>query len=339
MSSLSLSHVPRAWILFHSLLCLFGVANISFLKSVPLMLRIVSLVYNVLVVVSTLSIFVMLYEEIDWKQDLFNVIEHVGVGVWVGTFVVLSITSLINVYGGNILHFLHSWNIYMDKADNVNQIHKRHTCINWRSLYVIVVISRAIIHVFELAIILPLFDITYIAQLLFPSLSNNVLLRTCSAFLVYINCIFPCVLICWLGMYCAVMSNLSEKFINLREEISNYSTSELKMSNLVSCRCYYVELTGLVSQADTVIRWFIGYGLSTEIIILCASLYTLITTSNNIIFWCDVASSLMVIWMYLAPAVTVSREVSQYGLKAMYSYVHSAIIKLWCYQIFDKASN
>ena len=315
MSSFSLSHVPRSWVVFHSLLCLFGVANISFVKNMPSGLRILSLFYNVLIVLCTLPVFVMLFEEINWKWDVFKVIQRISAGMWTGTVVALSITSLVNIYQRNILHFLQSWNTYMDKAGDVNQINKRQARIIWRCIYIVVAISRAIIHVYMLAILIPLIDFTGFPNVIFPSLSNYVvLMQTFCAVLLYINSISAFVLICWLGLFCAVISTLSDELANLREEISNYSTSDLGLCNLVPCRCRYLELAELISQADTVFRWFIGFGLLIEMLVLCTSLYSLITTESNVIYWCDLIASVLVVWMYISPAITLTLEVRKYKL-------------------------
>ena len=314
MSPFNLSRVPRSWVVFHSLLCLFGVTNISFVKNTPFGLRILSLFYNVLIVSCTLPVFVIMYEEIDWKWDVFKVIQRISATVWTGTVVALSITSLVNVYQRNILHFLQSWNTYMDKAGDVNQVHKRQARIIGRCVYIAVAISRAIIHVYMLATLIPLVDISGFANVIFSSLSNYVvLLQAFWALLLYINCISAFVLICWLGLFYAVISTLSEEFANLREDISNHSTADLELCYLVPCRCRYLELAELISQADTVFRWFIGFGLLIEMLVLCTSLYSLISTESNVIFWCDLISSVLVLWMYISPAITLTHEVSRYN--------------------------
>ena len=130
MSSFSLSRVPRSWAVFHSVLCIFGVANISFGKLVPVGLRMISVFYNVIVLLCTLSVLLLFCGETNWKQDVFYLIESLDTAVWSGTVAALSITSLIDVFGGRSLSFLLKWNAYIEKAGDISHLQRRRQCLN-----------------------------------------------------------------------------------------------------------------------------------------------------------------------------------------------------------------
>ena len=160
MSSLSLSRVPQSWVVFHGILCIFGVANISFGRLVPCGLRMTSVIYNVIVLLCTLSVLLMFFGEINWKQDVFYLIESLDTAVWSGIMAALSITSLVNVFGGHSLNFLLKWNAYIEKAGDISHLQRRHECLNWWCVYIVIVISRVLVHVCVIAIYIPMIKIT-----------------------------------------------------------------------------------------------------------------------------------------------------------------------------------
>ena len=149
-----------------------------------------------------------------------------------------------------------------------------------------VAIIRVLVHVCVIAIYIPIIEITNHGFVHFPSLDNNVvLMKMFSVFHIHINVFAPPLLICWLCLYCAVNATLSEEFVQLREEISNFSISDHVISKLVLRRFRYGELVKLVRQADSVFRLFIGYGVLVIMVVLCASLYTLIIEQSDILIW------------------------------------------------------
>ena len=116
------SHIPRAWVVYHSLLCICGVANVTFVETLPRGLRVTSLLYHVLTLTSIAPIFTMYCAGIDWHQDVFRVIERVSGGIPLAQILALAISSLVSSrFGKGIWKFMRYTDDYKKNAQMNSQ--------------------------------------------------------------------------------------------------------------------------------------------------------------------------------------------------------------------------
>ena len=311
MASSSFSHIPRSWILYQSLLCIFGVTNISSIETLPLGIRVTSLLYHTIILTCTAPLFFMYYLGLDWSEDVFRIIERITVGLKLGLIFSFGVSSLINyVCGRKMRTFLQDWENYKENA----KFNTKSTCVytKWQRVCFVIVLVALCDHIYIASTILSVIDPGMIAQNTLPFLGNNTMvLQIIGSFYVYTEFVSYAVLLIMTLLYSNVIYTLSFEFVQLREYINNMAaTSNLTTRVLASSRCHYEELAGLVKQCSNLFSWIIGSAMFVQMLTICSNLYMIITSYSSLLIWSELIMATSMLWMFLTPAIILTNAVS-----------------------------
>ena len=305
-------YIPRPWIVYQSLLCAFGVANISSIETLPLWIRVTSLLYHVLVVTCTAPLFFMYYLGLDWGNDVFSIIERITLGLNLGQTFVFGFSSLINcLCGRKIRIFLRDWENYKAQSE----FNTRLTCVytKCQRMCYVIVLAALVNHIYLASAILPVIDQGQFAQEAWPFLGNNTtLLKIMGSLHVYTEFMSRVVLLIMILLYSNVIYALASEFVKLRENISNMSaSSKLTACALASSRSHYEELAVLVKQCNTFFTWILGSAMIVQMFTICSSLYMIITSLSPLFIWLDMFVAAANLCMLITPVIILTNAVSK----------------------------
>ena len=104
------SHLPFSWRVSHILLCLTGVNNVYFITSLPLPLRLASLIHHAAwLCLSAPLLFLYIYS-IHWERSITLIVEQVGMIIINSCILSLGTTYMVNALKRNrTTKFLRIW--------------------------------------------------------------------------------------------------------------------------------------------------------------------------------------------------------------------------------------
>ena len=319
MASSSFSHVPRPWIVNYILLCVFGVANISSIETLPQGIRVTSFLYQILIFTCTAPLFFMYYLGLNWGDDVFRIIERISVGLKLGQILAFGVSSLvISSCGRKIRSFLRDWEKYKENSE----FNTHSTCAytKWQHICYIIALIALVDHIYIASSLLPVIDPIQFAQNTLVSFGNDTMVLTIiGSFYLYTGFISHVVLLIMTLLYSNVIYDLSYEFVKLRQHIYNMTTTlNLTAPALTSSRCKYEELVNLVKKCETLFSCIIGSAMSVQMLTMCSALYMIITSYSSLLIWSDMFVAAAILWMLLTPAIILTNAVSNLSVNVSF---------------------
>ena len=305
-------HIPRSWVVYHSLLCVCGVANVSFVETLPLGLRVTSLLYHILTLTLIAPMFLMYCMGVDWHQNMFLVVDWISAGLPLGQMFALGFSSLLtSLFAKTTRSFLRDWEDYKKNKHVDLNIHLPWIYINRQRLCNLIALAVVGVHVGMGCAIVRVIDPVQLGQKAYPYFGNKTIIsKTVSSFHVYASFASNVVVIFMVLLYCNVTHGLCWELFKLQENMSSISTSSsLTVSKLVSSRCHYEVLVALTEQCNSIFCWILGSTLFIQMLWVCSTVYTLITAYSSLLIWMGLFTSSAILWMILAPAITLTHVV------------------------------
>ena len=271
----------------------------------------------------------MYYLGLNWREDVFRIIERISVGLKLGLIFFFGVSSLINCFcGRKIGTFLQDWGNYKENAKFNTQSESKSKS-KWQRVCFVIVLVAFGDHIYISSTLLSVVDPGMFAQNTLPFLGNNtIVLQMVGSFHIYTEFISQVVLLIMTLLYSNVLFTLSSEFVKLREYINNLAaSSNLTTRVLVSSRCHYEELTGLVKQCNTLFSWIIGSAMFVQMLTICSTLYMIITSYSSVLIWSDLFMATTILWLLLTPAVRITNAVSNLFIEVRYEQFDYFIAK------------
>ena len=318
----NLSRIPRSWRISHILLCITGVNNVFFIKSLPRWLRVASLVYHAVWFCSSVPVVVLYIHQIQWRGSLNNILEHVTMVIYLSYLTTLGTGHMFNALKANRTgNFLREWCLFCsdeticcEKENNKRYKRVRAalviTCVSIITWYVTMVVR----YFFS-------FDWSLCGSVMFPSL------KTYNWFL-KIVCMYHH-LLCYFSTFSVVLTacqfalltlTLAEEFDKLYGAICidiHVSSTTTDVNVWEQVRFRHQALVSLVCLHGQLSSMLLGLILVGNVVFLCFNLYYVFMVQLGVVGMITVTLAMVVLSTIIIPSNILEDEVCEVSIYTM----------------------
>ena len=312
MTSYNLIAVPRTWMVAYISLCVLGVSNVSFIRQLPKGIRVVSAVYNLLVVICVIPIVTMFYLQSDWKQEVYVIAQRFCEGT-VPLWLAVTAISLF-IHGlpiGKIASLTKCWVSFQGKsASNAGKENHHANVKSFRislTLLLIFCLTQACLTSFGTSKI----EFDDYQQDKFPSFGNHTKVsEVISVMSLYLNQMSYLGQMSGICLYLLIIYAICGEFCDLRTQLEKCLMSAAPSdSDLETFRHRYETLIHMAAQSNTIFCAMLGATITQVMMVMCVTSYIIITAGANISVATSFMLSALMLWLIFTPAMLLTREV------------------------------
>ena len=320
---------PRSWWVIHISLCLIGVNNVFFMKTLPIFARLASLIYQAAwMCLSAPLLFFHIYN-IEWGASFSSTLESMAIVIYNSFTLTLGITYMINALKSNrTSRFCRKWHLFCsDRSFSDGDVKTR----RFRGVRVAIVVSTVSQLVLVLASVVQSFSISHwsVCPFLFPSLQYSLLLKPICVFYVVMANFSTISVSLTSCLFALVTMTLAVEFDKLYQAFSNLTSSGgVDMDVWEQVRFRHAALVSLVRLHDQLSTMLLGPIITGHVIYLCLGLYYILVIHMAVLDVFNIAMSLAVLWAIIMPSDVLDNMVSEIfitsnnSLKAIFYYVY-----------------
>ena len=309
-----LSHLPFSWRISHILLCLTGVNNVYFVTSLPLSLRLASLIYHAAWLCLSTPLLILYIYSINWEGSITNIVEQVGMIIINSCILSLGTAYMVNALKRNRTStFVRIWYSFCSEemincgegtsssCKTVRTILVMSTslqCIVYVALMVRSIIisdllatGSYLLHSLEATPgVLKVLSVIYMVLISFSVL--NVTLTTCHFALVTLTLAEE-----FDKLYCVICKLVSSACTS----IDVWEQVRFRHKTLVSLACLHSRLSTMM--LGPIILGYVMY--------LCFTFYFLLAVYVGVIEVSNVFFAIAMLWAIIAPSHLLENQVSK----------------------------
>ena len=311
---LFLSHLPFSWRVSHILLCLTGTNNVYFVTSLPLSLRLASLIYHAAwLCLSAPLLFLYIYS-INWERSITNIVEQVGMIIINSCILSLGTTYMVNALKRNRTStFLRIWySLCSEEMINCGECTSS-SCKRVRTILVMSTSLQCIVYVALMVRSIIISDLLATGSYLLHSLEATPgVLKVLSV--IYMVLISFSVLNVTLTTchFALVAITLAEEFNKLHRVICKLvSSSCSSMDAWEQVRFRHKALVSLVCLHSRLSTMMLGPIMLGYVMYLCFALYFLLAVHVGVIEVSNVFFAIAMLWAIIAPSNLLENQVSK----------------------------
>ena len=328
----TLSRIPCSWKILHILLCFTGVNNVLFITSLPICLRVASLVYHAAWFCLAVPVAVVYIYNIKWETSIESIVQQVSMIIYGSYMVTLGTAHGINTLKtSRSVKFLAKWCLFCsDEAicvvEEKNKRYKRFRaalviiCIVLILWYVLVVVKSAFA-----------VDWSTCGLSLFPSIIKFPWLLKPMCVTYHILCYLSAFTVMLTASYFAFLTlTFAEEFDKLYRVICiHVSSPSADIGTWEQVRFRHEALVSLVCLHGQMSSMSLGVILVGNIVYLCFSLYYIFTENAGIFGVLPALIAIVVFAIILIPSNMLENEVSKISFNNGANLTIATICRWW----------
>ena len=305
------SQIPCSWRVLHILLCIIGVNNVFFVTSLPMLLRLASLVYHATMLCVSAPVLILYMYNIKWETSIVNIAEWVTPILANSSVITLGSVYMINALKKNrTKEFLRKWNSFCTcKTEWIGDVDTKRFR-KARIAFVLSTVSYAISSLIITAKLSYLTGISNQCEAFFTVPNEPWLLKVACAMLTVMFNIssFSVSLTCYFAF---VTITFAEEFDKLHQVICNQASCSCPdVGAWEQVRFRHEALVSLVSLHDQLSTMLLGLIVVGNTISLCSSLYYVVVVHTSDINIINVIMLVAVLLGVIIPPIILDKMVS-----------------------------
>ena len=308
------SHLPFSWRVSHILLCLTGVNNVYFITSLPLPLRLASLIYHAAwLCLSAPLLFLYIYS-IHWERSITLIVEQVGMIIINSCILSLGTTYMVNALKRNrTTKFLRIWYSLCSKEAIHYEKGTSSSCRRIKTILVMSTSLQCIVYVALMVRAILTSDLLATGSYLLNSLeASPEVLKALSV--IYIMLISFSVLnvtltTCHFGLVTITLAEEFDKLYRVICKLVSSSCSSIDVWEQVRFR--HKALVSLVCLHSRLSTMMLGPIMLGYVTYLCFTFYFLLAVHVGVIEVSNVFFAIAMLWAIIAPSNLLENQVSK----------------------------
>ena len=313
------SQIPYGWQVLHALLCIIGVNNVFFMKSLPISLRLASLIYHAAVLCVSTPVLILYIYNITWETAITSIAERLTLILSNSSVIILGSVYMINALKTNrATEFLKQWRSFCSyKTEWFENVETK----GFTKARIALVFSTVFHIVLCVTVTIQLSSLMEYSQqcgMTFPLPNEPWLVKiACGIFTVMYNVSSFSVSLttCYFAL---VTITLAEESNKLYQVICRLASSSCPvMSAWEQVRFRHEALVSLVALHDQLSTMLLGPILVGNTISLCSSLYYVAAVYTSEITIINAIMPIAVLWPILITPSILDNMVSEIQCRAV----------------------
>ena len=307
------SQIPCSWRVLHILLCIIGVNNVFFVTSLPMLLRLASLVYHATMLCVSAPVLILYMYNIKWETSIVNIAEWVTPILANSSVITLGSVYMINALKTNrTKEFLRKWNSFCTcKTEWIVDVDTK----RFRKARIAFVLTTVFYVMSSLIITAKLSSITGFSDQcdsFFTVPNEPWLLKVACAMLTVMFNISSLSVSLTTCYFAFVTITFAEEFHKLHQVICNQASCSCPdVGAWEQVRFRHEALVSLVSLYDQLSTMLLGPIVTGNTISLCSSLYYVVAVHTSDIAIINVIMLIAVLWGIIIPPIILDNMVSE----------------------------